>query len=85
MERLGQGLQAEDVRARPIESEKNCDVGSEMLFELLDGGTGVRIVAVGDYMALVGAGDGFQNFGMYASIIVAGKVTGGLNWRRRHV
>jgi hypothetical protein len=39
---------------------------------------GVRVVAVGDYVALVGTGNGFENLGMDTGIVVAGKAAGGL-------
>ena len=47
------------IRASAVEDEENCNVGSKMLFEFLQSPNGVRIVAVADYMALVGAGNGF--------------------------
>jgi len=69
-------LQAEDIRTRPVEGEKDCYVRSKMLFELLYRRTGVRIVAVGNYVALIGPGDGFENLLVHAGIVVAGEAAG---------
>src|SRR5271154_5717955 len=45
LEGAGQSLQPQYIRASPVESEKNCNVRSEMLFKLLDRRTGIRIVS----------------------------------------
>ena len=50
---------------------------SKVLFELFDGGTRIKIIAISDDMALIGAGYGLNNFGMNAGIVVAGEVARG--------
>jgi hypothetical protein len=84
LKRPGQGLETENIRSGAVESEENCDIGSKMFLKPLDCGAGVRVVSVGDYVALVGTGDGFENFGMDTGIVVAGKAAGGLGEDRRH-
>ena len=51
-----------------------------MRFELGDCGFGVGVVAVADRVAVVGPGDGVQNLGMDAGVIVAGEAANGLRW-----
>jgi hypothetical protein len=56
-----------------------------MLLELSNGGTSVRIGAVSNHVALVGAGDGFEDLTMNTGVVVAGKAAGRLGWRRKHI
>ncbi len=74
----GEGLQAQNIRTRAIEREKNGDVRSEMLFKFLDRRPGIRIVAIRHHVALVGADDGVDHLGMHARVVVAGEVSGKL-------
>jgi len=74
-----QSLQSEDVGAGSVEGEEDIDIGTEVLFEFLDGGASVRVVTVGDHMSLVRTGYSFQNFGVDAGIIIAGEASGGLS------
>ena len=78
MVRPVQRLQAEHVRAGPVESEENVDPRAEMLFEFRDRRARVGIVAVSNHVSLIGARDRFQNLRMHPGIVVAGKVASGL-------
>jgi len=85
LKRPSQSLQAQNIGAGPVEGEKDCNVGAKMLLELLHSRMGVSIIAVGLYMALVGAGNGFENLGMNAGIVVAGEAAGRRGGHRNHI
>jgi len=53
LEGSGQCLQSEDIRSSPIEGEKNCNVGAEMLFELSYRRSGIRIASISHYVPLI--------------------------------
>jgi hypothetical protein len=78
-------LQAQNIGAGSVEGEKNGDVGAEVLLELSYGGTRIKIIAISDDMALIGAGYCLNNFGVNAGIVVAGEVARGLSERSRHI
>ena len=48
-----EGLQAQNVRAGAVEGEENCNVLAEVFFKFLDRGFGIRIGAVGHYVAMI--------------------------------
>jgi hypothetical protein len=52
-----------------------------MLAKLGDGARGVGVGTIADDVTLVGAADGLENFGMHASVIVAGETAGGFHDR----
>ena len=79
-----QRLQAQHVRAGSVEGEEDINPRTEVLFELRDRRTRVRIVAVSDDVSLVGACDRLQHLGMHSGIVVAGKAAGGLGKNLRH-
>ena len=78
MVRAVQRLQAQHVRARAVEGKKYGDLRTEMFFKFRDGRASEGIVAVSNYVPLVGARDRFQNLRMHSSIIVAGKIASDL-------
>jgi hypothetical protein len=78
-------LQAQDIGPGSVESKKDGNIGAKVLFELFYGGTRIRIIAIGDDMALIGAGYGLNNFGMDAGIVVAGEVARWFSERSRHI
>jgi hypothetical protein len=77
MKRPGKGLQAENISASAVKSEKNCNIGTEMLFKLPDGRPCVMVVAIGYDVAMIGTGDGFEDFGVNAGIVITGKTAAG--------
>jgi hypothetical protein len=78
-------LQAQNIGAGSVEGEKDVDAGAEMFFELGDGGASIRIVSVGDDVALVGASDGREDFGMNSGVVIAGKTAAGLSGSLWHI
>jgi hypothetical protein len=66
-------LQSKDVGAGAVKGKKNVDIGAKMLLKLPDSGAGVGIVAVGDYVTLVRAGNRCEDLWVDASVIVAGE------------
>ena len=79
-----QSLQAQHIGARPVEGEKDVDVRSEMLFEFLGCRPCVRVVTIGAHVALVGAGNGFENFWVYSGVVIAGKAASRFGEGLRH-
>jgi len=79
VKRPGERLQAQNIGASSVESEKNYDVWSKVLLEFLDRRPCVSVVTVSHYMALISSGDGGKNLGMYPGIVIAGKIAGWLN------
>ena len=79
VKRPGERLQAQNIGASSVESEKNYDVWSKVLLEFLDRRPCVGVVTVSHYMALISSGDGGKNLGMYPGIVIAGKIAGWLN------
>src|SRR5579862_2502137 len=47
---LGQRLQAQAIRSRPVEHDEDFNIGAEMLPEFADGGLGIAVVPVPNYM-----------------------------------
>ena len=69
----GESLKAEHIGGGSVEDEEHFDIGAEVLAKFLDGGGGIRVVAVADNVAAVGTGNGFEHLGMDVGIVVAGK------------
>ena len=74
-----QRLQAKTIRCRAVEDYEDVNIIAEVLFEFADGRGSVRIIAVADDMANISLGDGLQDVGVDASIVVAGKTTRGFH------
>src|SRR5882672_3242601 len=74
--RLGRGFQAQHVRSRASENEKNFRVSTKLLAKKLYGARRVMIVAVGDDVAVVGSSDRRHNLRMNAGVVIAGKTAG---------
>ena len=68
-----QCLQAQHVGAGAVEGKEHVNAGAEMLLKLRDRRAGVRIVSIGHYVALVGAGNRLEDLRMHSGIVVAGK------------
>src|SRR5579864_2916993 len=79
--RLGQSLQAEDVRSCSVEDGKDLSLGAKVFAEGVDHEGGVGVGAVADHVAFVDECDGFENFGMNAGVVVAGEAANGLHAR----
>ena len=73
-----QRLQAEHVRAGPVEGEENVDARPEMLFEFRQRRPRVTVVAVSHHVPLIGPRNRLRDFRMHPGIIVAGKTASGL-------
>ncbi len=78
--RVGQSFQAEAVGRGAVEDHKNFDIRAELLLEFADRRLRPGVVPIADRVALIGAGNRLQHFGMNAGIVVAGKAA-----RRFHV
>ena len=79
---LSERLQAEHVGGRAIENEEYIDVRTEVLSEFADRGFRARVVPISDDVALVDSTNSFEDVGMNAGVVVAGKAAGrfhGLN------
>jgi len=81
---LGESLQAQNIRARSVEGEENCDVFPEMLFKLFYRGMSVEIGAVSDYMSLIRAGYRGEYFRVHAGVVIAGEAARRLNRLSSH-
>jgi hypothetical protein len=73
MVRLSRRFQAEDVGAGTAENEKDLSVWAKLPLEFLDGPGRVRVVSVGDHVAIIGRGYGLHYLWVNPSVIVAGK------------
>ena len=71
--RTAQRLQSKHIAARSVERKVNVNARSEMLFEFRDCRSRVVVIAIGNHVALVGAGNRIENFWMHSGIVVAGK------------
>ena len=80
----GQGLQAENVGAGPVEGKEDGNIGPKVLLELLYRGAGISIVPIGHYVTLVDAGNGLDNLRMDTGVIIAGKASKRLGGNRWH-
>src|SRR3977135_4202457 len=78
-------LQTENIGAGAVEGEENINVRAEVLLEFLDGRAGIRVVPVGNDMALIGAGKGFEDLGMDPGIVVAGEAAERFSRGLRHI
>ena len=84
MERASQSLKPENIRSGAIESEKDCNVRTKMLFKFADGRMCVRISPISHYVALICPRQRSENLRVHAGIIVAGKAAGRLRERWLH-
>src|ERR1700674_3012273 len=70
---IGQGLKTETIGCGAVEHHEDVNIGAKMLLKFAYYGLRIRVISVSNRMTLVGSSDGFQDFGMDASIVVAGK------------
>src|SRR5580698_1900220 len=71
--RLRKRLQAEAIRRRAIENDKDFHIRPEVLLELANRSLSVRVVPVTHRVPRIRAGNGSQDLGMDASVVVAGE------------
>jgi len=75
MEGIRERLQSEAIGGCAVEDEENFNVVTELLLELSNGGSGVRVIAVADNVPLIYGRKRLQHFRMHTGVVVAGKAT----------
>src|ERR1051325_9440631 len=75
--RLAEGGQRERIGGCAIEDEKHLAIGLEDFAAQVRGFVGPGVVAITDFVALVGFGHGGEGFGTHAGVIVAGELAAG--------
>jgi hypothetical protein len=70
-------LQPDDVRARPVEDGERLGVVAEVVAEHLLQSGRVGVLAVRDLVPVIGGGDGLEDLGVDARVVVAGEAADG--------
>src|SRR6266436_1481165 len=74
--RLRYCLKSQYIRARAAENKKDLYIFPQVLMKLFQRSRGVRIVAIGNHMAVVGGGDSLHHARMNAGVVVTRKASG---------
>ena len=78
MMRRGGSFQTQHVGARAAKNEKHLRIFPKLVAKELDCARCVRIIAIGNHMAIVGSSYSLHNLRMDAGVVIAGKTTGWL-------
>ena len=70
---MGHRINAKGVAARSVEGKEHTSLLAKLLLELLFSCSAIFVIAVCHSMFCVHAGNGFQNLGTHARMVVASK------------